>query len=188
MKPQKWPMLLLAAATLFTACSKDNDNEGEGNEEEVITTVVLKLTPQSGGAALQYTYDDPDGPGGNAPTKQDVVLAPNTQYSFEIELLDKTKTPVADITEEVKEEGAEHRIYYLPTGVTNLTVSALSNDANGIPLGTSGTLTTGAATSGTLRVVLRHYGGNPPNKVADDPVDSPKSSTDVDVTFDVRVQ
>lgn len=182
----KWPMMMLSAGILFTACSKDN--EGENHDEEVITTVTLKLTPQAGGDELSVSFDDPDGPGGNAPTQQDLVLAPNTTYRFELELLDKTKTPNANITGEVEEEGDAHRVYYQPSAGSGITISGLNNDANGIALGTTGTLTTTNAATGTLRVVLRHYGGNPPNKDANDAVDSPKASTDVDVTFNTSIQ
>ncbi|OLY92320.1 hypothetical protein SAMN05444008_11585 [Cnuella takakiae] len=183
----KWPVLLLAATTLFTACNKDDD-EGEGNEEEVITTVTMKLTPVGGGSTIQFSYDDPDGPGGATPVLAPVTLPVNKQYNFELELLDKTKNPVANITTEVTAEGDEHRFYLIPAATSNLTISGLNNDANGMPLGTTGVLSTGAAANGTLRVVLRHYGGNPPNKATTDPVDSPKSSTDVDVTFNVTLQ
>lgn len=183
----KWPLMLLAAATLFTACNKDDD-EGEGNEEEVITTVTMKLTPVGGGTTIQFSYDDPDGPGGATPVIAPVSLSANRQYNFEIELLDKTKNPVANITTEVAAEGDEHRFYYLPTAGSNLTVSGLNNDANGMPLGTTGVLATGAVATGSLRVVLRHYGGNPTNKAAADAVDSPKSSTDVDVVFGTILQ
>lgn len=181
----KWPVLALMGALLFAGCKKDH---GEDHEEEVITTVVLRLTPSTGGTALQFTYDDPDGPGGNQPNVQNIVLAPATTYNFTVEFLDKTKNPVANITSEIMEEAEEHRMYYLPGAGSNITVSGLNNDRNGIPLGTSGVMTTGASANGTLRVVLRHYGGNPPNKAAADAVDSPKSSTDADVTFTTRIQ
>lgn len=184
---KRWSMLLLAAPVLLTACSKASD--GENNDEEVITTVNLKVTPHTGGGnAVVFSIDDLDGPGGNLPTQQNVVLAPNTMYHFELELLDKTKNPAADITGEVDEEGDAHRIYYLPSAGSNIQVTGLNNDDNGIPLGTTGFITTGAAGTGNLRVVLRHYGGNPPNKGAQDTWDSPKSSSDVDVTFNTAVQ
>lgn len=184
-KFSRWPVLLLAATTLFTACDKDDD-EGEGNEEEVITTLTMKLTPVGGGSTIQFSYDDPDGPGGASPTISPVTLQANRQYNFEVELLDKTKNPVADITEEVEEEADEHRMYFI-TG-NNINISQLNTDGAGLPLGTTGVLATAGAGTSTLRVVLRHYGGNPPNKAANDPVDSPKSSSDADVTFNVTIQ
>ena len=186
-RTMKWMALVLLASTLFTACKKDH--EGEHNHEEVITTVTLKITPHTGvGPTLVYSYDDLDRPGGNNPTIQNIVLAPNMQYHFEIELMDKTKNPAANITQEINNEKESHRFYYLPSAGSNITISGLNNDANGVPVGTTGMLATGAAASGNLRVVLRHYGGNPPNKAATDAVDSPKSSTDVDVTFTTNLQ
>jgi hypothetical protein len=180
-------LLLLAAPVFLAACSKAD--EGENNDEEVITTVTLKIMPHTGsGNTLVFSVDDPDGPGGNAPIQQNVVLAANTMYHFELELLDKTKDPDADITGEVDEEGDAHRIYYLPSAGNSISVTGLNNDANGIPLGTTGFINTGAAGTGTLRVVLRHYGGNPPNKGANDAWDNSKSSSDVDVTFNTVVQ
>lgn len=182
-----WYLLLLAAPVFLAACSKATD--GENNDAEVITTVNLKVMPQTGsGNTLVFSIDDPDGPGGNAPTQQRVALAPNTMYQFELELLDKTKDPDANITDEVEEEGDAHRIYYLPSVGSNIQVTGLNNDGDGIPMGTTGFIATGAAGTGTLRVVLRHYGGNPPNKGAADTWDNPKSSSDVDVTFTTVVQ
>lgn len=49
--------------------------------------------------------------------------------------------------------------------------------------GITSTWTTGAVATGTLKVTLRHYGGNPPGKAIGDDVNSPKSSTDIEVTF-----
>jgi hypothetical protein len=39
-----------------------------------------------------------------------------------------------------------------------------------------------------MKVVLRHYPGNPPNKGAGDLINDSKSSTDIEVDFDTRVQ
>jgi hypothetical protein len=67
-------------------------------------------------------------------------------------------------------------------------VSNLNNDGNGVPLGITSTWTTTAVATGTINVTLRHYPGNPPNKAANDPVNSPKSSTDIEVSFNTRIQ
>jgi hypothetical protein len=183
----KFSLLLFgASALLLSSCEKDDD--GEENEEEVITTMQLTFVPVGSGATVTYKFDDPDGPGGAVATKDQIVLAPNKTYNVTLQLLNKTVTPAADITSEVAAEGQAHRFYYAPSGGSNITVSGLNNDAGGIPLGITSTWTTGAAATGTIRVVLRHYPGNPPNKAAADDVDNSKSSTDVEVVFDTRVQ
>jgi hypothetical protein len=83
----------------------------------------------------------------------------------------------------VEEENTAHRFYYEPGAGSNITVSNLDNDDDGMPLGITSTWTTGAAATGSIKVTLRHYPGTPPDKQAVDPVNSPKSGTDVEVTF-----
>jgi predicted secreted protein len=105
-----------------------------------------------------------------------------------LQLLNKTANPVADITTEIAAEAASHRFYYEPSAGSNITVNNLNNDAAGVPLGITSTWTTTAAATGTMKITLRHYPGNPPNKATADLVNSSKSSTDIEVTFDTRVQ
>lgn len=179
-------LLTIASSLLFFSCKKEA--LGEDNAEEVITTMVLTFTPQSGGNSLQYQFDDPDGPGGNDPVKEAIVLSPGTSYLVSLQLLNKTSNPVEDITLEVKEEAQAHRFYLEPSANSNIVVSNLDNDDAGLPLGINSTWQTGAAATGTIKITLRHYPGYPPDKAAGDLVDSPKSSTDVEIEFDTKVQ
>ncbi len=179
-------LLFGATALMISSCKKDND--GEDNEEEVVTTMQLTFVPQGGGTTVTYKFDDPDGPGGTAPTKDQINLVPNKAYGVTIQLLNKTVSPAADITTEIAAEAQAHRFYYQVSAGSNIAISGLNNDAAGVPLGILSVWTTGAAATGTVKVTLRHYQGNPPNKLANDPVDSNKSSTDVEVEFNTRVQ
>ena len=174
-----------ASALMLSSCTKEEGEEE--NEEEIITTVQLTFVPVGTGTPVTYKFDDPDGPGGANPTQDQIVLAANKTYNVTLQLLNKTVSPADDITVEVAAEGEAHRFYYVPTG-GGITVSGLNNDAAGVPLGITSTWTTGAAATGTMKVVLRHYAGNPPNKEAADPVTSNKSSTDVEVDFATTVQ
>lgn len=178
-------LLVSACALMLSSCKKD---AGEENEAEVITTMQLTFVPQGSGATVTYKFDDPDGPGGAAPTKDQIVLAANKIYNVTVQLLNKTKTPVEDVTLEVAAEPQAHRFYYQASAGSNITVSGLNNDPAGIPLGITSVWTTGAAATGTVKVTLRHYAGTPPNKAATDAPDSPKSSTDVEVEFSTRIQ
>lgn len=180
----KTSLACVLLATVFAGCKKD---KGETNEEEVITTMIVRLTAAGSSTPLVFEFSDPDGPGGATPVTDDIDLAPNTTYTASIQLLNETATPVEDITLEVQEESHAHRFYYRPTAASNLTVSNLDNDSNGIPLGITSTWTTGAAGSGQVTVTLRHYPADPPNKAADDLVDNAKSGTDVEATFNVNV-
>jgi hypothetical protein len=180
-------VLLVGVTTLLSSSCK-KEKTGEENDEEVITTMQLTFVPQGGGTTVTYKFDDPDGPGGNAATKDQITLAINKTYNVTVQLLNKTKTPAVDVTAEVAAEPQAHRFYYQPSTGSNITVSGLNNDAAGIPLGITSTWTTTAAATGTMKVTLRHYGGNPPNKAAADLVNSSKSSTDIEVEFNTRVQ
>ncbi|MGI8598272.1 MAG: hypothetical protein ACR2KB_03360 [Chitinophagaceae bacterium] len=181
----KFSLLILGSIVLLSSCKKDRDEE---NEEEVITTMQLTFVPVSGGATLTFQFDDPDGPGGNNPTIDQIALAANTTYNVSLQLLNKTVSPVENITTEVAAEAASHRFYYQPSAGSNITVSNFNTDAAGIPLGLTSAWTTGNAANGTIKITLRHYPGNPPNKATDDPVNSTKSSTDIEVNFSTRVQ
>lgn len=175
----------LLSSVLITSCSKDDE---EVNDEELITTLALSFSPVGGGATSTYQFRDIDGPGGNAPTIDEIVLAPGTVYNLAVRVLNESVSPAEDITLEVITEATSHRFYHIPSAASNITVGNLNIDANGITLGVNGQVTTTTASTGTYRVVLRHYDGTPPNKAEADPVDSPKSSSDIDVTFSTRVQ
>ena len=168
---------------VLTSCDKDDDTPPE-NEQELITTVKLTLTNTAiASDVVTATWRDNDGPGGAAPVIQDLVLRPNSVYEGSVEFLDEsTPSDVEDITEEVEEEGADHQIYYIPSGA-NLTVTEYNTDINSLPLGTEATFTTGAAGAGSLRVLLKH---KPGTKAANDP--NTKGETDIDVNFPVRIQ
>lgn len=181
----KWSFLFLGTSALsLSACDKEDGMEA--NEEEVITTMQLTFST-AGSNPLVYKFEDLVGDGSN--TTEDVIqLAPNKTYNVTLQLLNKSVTPVEDITEEVEAEGASHRFYYTPSTSSNISVSNLNTDDDGNPLGTTSTWTTSGAANGTMQITLRHYPGTPPNKQAVDAVNSSKSSTDIEVTFTTRVQ
>ena len=179
-----WLIICLLSIGI-SSCRK---NRGEGNEEEILTTLTITFIPTGGGSALVYSYDDADGPGGANPIQDEIVLTANKNYNVSLTLMNKTTNPDTDITSEIISEPDAHRFYYEPSASSNIMVSNLDNDPDGIPLGISGTWTTTAPASGTMRITLRHYPGNPSNKATADPVNSSKSATDIEVTFVTKVQ
>jgi len=179
----RFGILALLSVSIFSGCKKD---KGETNDEEIITTMILKLTPANGGAPVTFQLDDPDGPGGSTPVTDEIHLSPSTTYAVEVQLLNKTSSLIEDITTEVAEENIAHRFYYQTTA--NITVSNLDTDDNGVPLGIHSTWITGAAGTGQMTVTLRHYPGEPPGKATDDLVNSAKSGTDITATFNTVIQ
>jgi len=180
MKHIKLYAVVMLAGLVIAGCKKKEDEEE--NEEELITTVKVTLSPISGGAATTYTWKDVDGAGGNAPTIDQITLAPSTAYNCTLQFLDESKNPAENITTEIVAEANDHQIYYEPATVL-VTVSGLNNDGAGLPLGTSSVWTAGAVSNGTLKITLKH---KPGQKAAGDAVS--KGETDVEVTFPTRIQ
>ncbi|MCU0336845.1 MAG: hypothetical protein MUF12_03205, partial [Sediminibacterium sp.] len=78
MKKSMMQMLLstVLVAGLFTSCKKD-DHDHDHDEEELITTLRVQLTNTATNATQTFTFRDTDGPGGNAPTVDSILIAPN---------------------------------------------------------------------------------------------------------------
>ena len=182
----KLAMGLFVFGVLATSCKKDKVEEP--NEEEIITTMKLTFVPVGGGTTLTYQFRDPDGAGGTAPTQDEIVLEPTKTYNVSVLLLNETVAPAKAVALEVAEEADAHRFYYEAQAASNIAVSGLNTDGNGVPVGITSTWTTGTIANGKIKVTLRHYGGTPPGKAADDLVNSSKSNTDIEVEFDTKIQ
>ena len=112
----------IAAATLSAGFScRKKQPPPPPEEPELITTVRLVFTDSVTGASKQYSFVDPDGDGGATPfygpdratqTDSVIVLKAQTVYLAQLVLLDETKTPAVDISEEVRRLGAEHMVFY----------------------------------------------------------------------------
>ncbi|RXK81329.1 hypothetical protein [Filimonas effusa] len=180
--------MLLAAGLIsaaVTSCSKD-DEAPEVNDNEVITTVRVKaVATDNTKDTLTFNWKDADGDGPGLPVIDPINLKAGKVYNVHILLLDETKTPVDNVTEEVESEGHDHRFYFDPSGA-NITVSDLDKDKNNVSLGLQSKWTTIAtAASGTIKITLRHY----PNggKSETDLVNSTKSSTDAEAVFPLNI-
>jgi hypothetical protein len=182
LKMKKLLLLLVLFSCVMTSCKKDDAVPDD--EQELITTVRLTLTNVTNSSeVVTGTWKDVDGPGGTAPVITGLTLRPNTTYTGSVAFLDESRANAPeDITEEIEEEGEDHEVFYLPSGV-NLTISGINTDANGLSLGTRANFITAAASTGTLKVILKH---KPGSKAAGDP--STKGETDIEVELPVQIQ
>ncbi|NER13806.1 type 1 periplasmic binding fold superfamily protein [Leptobacterium flavescens] len=183
-------LLSLSMLVLFIAsCSSDDDGGPQiVNEEEVITTLTLTLSPQAGGADIVFTSRDLDADGPNPPTVTVADLAPNTTYTGVVQVLNETENPAEDITEEVEEEDDEHQFFYQVIGNAAVTTAYTDQDGDGNPVGIQITLTTGDASTGNLVVTLRHQLDKNAAGVSDGDITNAGGDTDVEVTFPVTIQ
>lgn len=169
---------------LFLPVKKDKtEDPAPTNQGEVITTMKLIIS-DGFNPADTVTFYDPDGAGGTAATKDSIILDNTNFYVMEVLLLNETATPVDTISNEVEDEGVQHQFVYTPAPAANfMTTSMYDVDLNGEDLGLSCNLSTGNAGKGSLRVQLRHY-----DTETDKMNQTNNYSTDIDVTFGVRLQ
>ena len=184
MKTMKRCSMYALLAIAMVGCSDDDAAPLPVNEEEVITTVILTLTPESGDQVV-LTTQDLDGDGPDEPeTTVSGSFSENTQYQGAVRFLNETETPAEEITDEVIEEADEHQVFYTISDGLNITTTYLAPfDSNDNPLGVNISLLTGEASSGSLTVTLRHEPVKP-----NDGLDSAGGETDITTTFDVTIE
>lgn len=182
----------------------DVENPTGLNPEEVITTVNLTFTPDDGGAASTFTWDDPENDG--SPVIDDIVLTPG-MYTMDVAFLNSLENPPEDITAEVNDESDEHQVFVLGSVVAAADAdiappealfahSYADMDSNGLPVGLTNTISIQDLGTGDLRIVLRHL----PEQagvvqkvaglaaIAASGVEQLPGESDVDVTFTVTVE
>ncbi|MFC1732171.1 type 1 periplasmic binding fold superfamily protein [candidate division KSB1 bacterium] len=175
---------VVAALFIVAGCSDDEvTNPITENPQELITKVTITLIDDISAAESTAVWSDFDGPGGNDPVIGTLELLAGSTYSGSIELLDETKSPVEDISEEVEEEADEHQFFYTVEGdaTSRMTVEITDLDSNNFPVGLEFTvsISSGGAAAGVLNVVLFHYD--------DVEKDGTSQSTESDIDIDIPV-
>ena len=186
MKNLKITTLALVALLALSSCTKDDTPLV--NEEEVITTVITKLTETNGTNVITLTSRDLDGDGPNAPEiTVSGNLTANTEYTGTVTILNETEKPAGDITSEVEAEGDEHQLFFqAPSAVGTFVYT--DKDKNNNPIGLKFTLTTKNAATGDLVVTLRHLPKKSAPGVVDGDITNADGATDFAVTYPVVVQ
>ena len=179
-------LAFFAVATVFLSC--EDDDVVIPVVEELITNMTVVLTPQGGGNVVSLVFSDPDGDGAVAPTITGGTLAANTVYDARITLLNESENPVEDITEEIEAEDEEHHFFFAVDGGLNLAVSYAEQDADGKPVGLLTRGTSGAASSGSLTVILRHEPAKNAAGVKDADITNAGVETDIEVAFPIVIQ
>jgi hypothetical protein len=184
MKKMKFLAATIFATVLFVSCSNDDDTPVPVNEEEVLTTLTVTLTPNFGGSPITLQTRDLDGDGPNAPViTVSGNLATGVTYNGTIVLLNETVNPPENITDEVEEEDLEHQFFYTVGSGLDATTAYTNFDSQGNPLGTQFTLITGSASSGTLTFTLRHEPIKPNTGLSD-----AGGETDIESTFNITIE
>lgn len=176
--------------TIFFTLGCSSDDPTPINEEELITTLRVTFvgTGTTTGTVIA-TFTDLDGPGGNDPViTNPVTLQGNGTYSVSVEFLNEAESPAEDITEEVSEESDEHQVFFVVSNALNMSYQYSDTDSNNRPLGLSGFVTTAAASTGTLQVLLIHEPNKSAQGVANGDPTNAGGETDISVSFNMSIQ
>lgn len=187
MKLFKLLLITFGTFAMFSCSSDDDAAPTPVNEEEVITTLNVTLSPATG-TDIVLSSRDLDGEGPTAPVITAPALAANTTYTGTLELLNEMESPAEDITEEVAEEDDEHQFFFQVIGDATLTVNYTDMDDDGNPVGINFTLTTGDASTGNLNIVLRHLLDKNAAGVSDGDITNAGGDTDIQVNFPIDIQ
>lgn len=163
------------------SCKKASDPHDE-NEHEAINKVEFTFM-KAGVMHGTYIVEDPDGDGGNPPTRIDTIrLQPGQSYTLSIKIKNLVGSTEKDLTPEVVAQGTAHEIFLTASGVA-LNINRTDKDSKGYPLGLASTWTTGPSGLGTLLVKLQH---KPDVK---GPADPPTlGATDLQLNVPIKVQ
>jgi hypothetical protein len=169
-------------ALMFALSACKNEDPKPVNEEEVITTMNVVLTPSGGGDVITLKFQDLDGDGSAVPVKTvSGPLRANKTYMTVITLQDESGSGVEDITKEVKAESEAHLFCFVVTG-SNLAITPTDTDSNNLPIGLSSSWVTSIAGSASVTISLRHQPGTKTGACPG------TGETDVEVNFSISVQ
>lgn len=179
--------LFLSICLIIIGCKKEEQVVSPplpGNE--FVTTVKLELINNASNDTVIAIWRDLTPEDSNpADTSLAVLnLKENSTYKATLYLLDETKTPAEDITEEIKERANYHQLFYFPSNNlgANLLVNVTDSDTNSppLPLGVTSNFITNSAASGKVNVILKHQPNVKNGTFA-------PGSTDIDVNFQVNI-
>ena len=173
-------LLILTGVLFLQSCSKDDDPIFE-DEEELITDVILTLTPAAGGTPTILLFNDPDGEIGSViPTITRGTLQSGITYTGDVVLLNNAGESTEDVTVEIKTEGEEHLFCYTTAG--DITIDITDKDAGGLNLGLLTSWAVGSTIGNTeVQVVLKHQPG-----VKDGSCDV--GDTDIEIVFPITIE
>ena len=185
MKNVSSTLIIFSFLSILSSCGKILG--GKKDDQENITTLRIIAVETTAGVSTIDTFEfsDPDGPGGNNPTRFDTLhLQAGKKYTVALQVLDYSKNPVVDLSPEIVKEGEEHQFFYL-SNILGFNVTYSDQDSKGNPIGLNTEWNTpNVGNNGNLQVILKHQ----PRSKATAPGNINDGETDVDVTFPVIIQ
>jgi hypothetical protein len=180
--------IVVFLAMFHTSC-RDHEIVQPINEEELITTVKLTFKKwddfgQPTGDPISFTWRDEDASGN--PDIDEILLDAHSTYTLNLTILDESKTPVADVTEEIILEAAEHQFFFSITG-PEMVIEYHDSDRNGKPVGLENFATIEHESSGSLTVILRHEPDKSAAGVMEGDLTNAGGDTDIEAVFPLTI-
>jgi hypothetical protein len=140
------------------ACSDVEHKDDDDHENEVITTVELSFSADSGDS-FSIRWSDIEQSG--SPTVEPLTLTytegEDQLYDVSVSFFNGLEDPEEDLTEEIADEGSEHQVFFLGTALDGLMSHSYSDeDENGLPIGLENQMSVLGTGEGELMLVLRH--------------------------------
>ena len=137
------------------SCTKSVSKPNNENEHESINRVELIFT-DNGATPKSYIVEDPDGDGGNPPSRIDTIFAiTGKQYSVSVKLFNISSSVVKEVTASIVSQAAAHELYFIPSGITAV-IQKTDKDKNGYPVGFQSNWQFSTTGSGSILLKLMH--------------------------------
>jgi hypothetical protein len=178
--------LPIISMTVLLGCSDKAENPQKNEENELITTVHLHLMKENDSTKIAHAVWKDLSPDDEAGRSIDTLfLDTSTVYRGFIELMDESKNPAIDITEEVEAEKDDHLFIYRQNPLESsirFSVERTDKDSKNLPVGLRYTLSTRNLQGPSLLLVsLKHQ---PDIKNGDESL----GDTDLEIKIPVKIR
>jgi hypothetical protein len=175
-------MLCIALSVSVISCKKASMANNE-SEHQAINRIEM-LFKQGSTTVSTIVAEDPDGDGGNPPSRIDnISLDINKTYDVEVKFFNISNGVTKDISPTIVQQAKQHEVYFILSGLT-LSIEKKDKDDSGFPLGLiSQWKTGGAGGQGSLLLKLMH------KPIIKGPNDDPnKGHSDIAISFNINVK
>ncbi len=174
-------ILSIALSVSVLSCKKASMANNE-TEHQAINRIEM-VFKQDGNTVATIVAEDPDGDGGNPPSRIDNInLEINKTYDVEVKFLNIINGVPKDITPTIIQQARQHEVYYILSGLS-FSIEKKDTDTNGFPLGLISQWKTGnVGGQGSVLLKLMH---KPLIKGPND--DSSKGHSDIAISFSLNV-
>lgn len=155
MKQEALKLFLSIMLMSLISCSKKVDKPNNETEHEAINKIEM-IFSESTESTKTIIVEDPDGDGGNPPSRIDTIsLTKGKQYAVQVKLYNISNGVTKEVTSNIVSQASSHELYFIPSGITG-TIVKTDKDKNGYPVGFQSTWQFQNTGNGSLLFKLMH--------------------------------